>query len=304
MPRDLPAEKVQIRVLHPEFPDGATRLLAEDAKTGVGMNIALGGGRALVGKVVDGDGRPLRRARVRLRQVNGLGAEVAAFSDATGTFLLRTRSGETPGVLLAEAEEMAPSTLLVPDIAGDERLPEIVVDRGRPMKIRVEDSEGNPVSGAAVGGVLLRGGFALEPGLRTDALGWVVWTNAPREEVRVEAWREGLERAAKANSGGATEVVLQLPRIREIRGWVSDATTGAALPYFRVWRGQENPAAGETEWETEPAALGRNGAFRMAQGPAKTALVFRFDAPGYGTSGEFTPAALEARREAIPLKPW
>lgn len=304
MPRDLPAEKVRIRVLHPEFPDGATRILAESEKDGTVIPIVMHGGRAVIGRVVDGDARPIRGARVRIRPIDGLGSEVATFSDATGTFLLRPSASSSSLVLLAESEGLAPTFASVPDENSGELLPEITMGRGENLEVNVQDPEGKPVVGAAIGGLYVRGRFALEPGLRTDARGLVVWTNAPQEELMVEATLEGWQRAMFARQKGQKEITLQMPRLQEVRGWVSDATSGLALPYFRVWRGQQNPAAGETEWESEPAALGRNGAFRVVQGPAAFPVVYRFDAPGYGTSGEFTTEALGARREAIPLKPW
>jgi len=203
---NAPEGNLLVGVVHAEF--AAARAEVEvHGRDPVEIEVTLGYGGTVSGRVLDPEGKPVAGARVR---VEG-DAERSATTAADGTFVLRAVR-EGPAQVIAEAEGFGPGWF-GERIGWGEPVPvpvsaahpvegvEIVLSRAGWVVGRVLDAEGAPAAGVAVFGWATpvvgdlaptatdaEGRFRLGPlALRGPGQAWV-WFESPTHEVpRVEA---------------------------------------------------------------------------------------------------------------------
>jgi carboxypeptidase family protein len=148
-------ETFDLEVHHPEHPPLSTREIRVPAAEPLALELADGG--RLAGRVVDGAGRPIFGARVRLdkalQEMSHLLDAVGPGSatDAEGRFAL---AGLAPGTVDIEvrAEGYQPARRRgIPIAEGREAAPlAIVLERGSSLAGQVTDGAGRPVAGATL----------------------------------------------------------------------------------------------------------------------------------------------------------
>ncbi|MBX3746920.1 MAG: carboxypeptidase regulatory-like domain-containing protein [Verrucomicrobiae bacterium] len=320
IPRELPAESIRLKVLHPEFAEPFRRTLRPAERRGAPIRIRLSGGRALLGSVVDSRQRPIRGATVRVRDRQSRRDVVGTRTDATGAFAMRIAGQPTDWLGLVEAPGFA--SRLVPIDAGRSPtvIEPIVLQPGVELTLDVQGPEGEPVSDAVIAATSMEGRWVLDARPETDLRGRAVWTHAPAFGTLLEVSRDGFVSSMVHRPSDVTHVTVTLSPIRELAGRVIDADDGRDVPHFRVRRGRREFDEDAVVWESSPIAIGREGRFqvivseprpialdgeglfRIGAAPEVQPRYYRFDAPGYAPSDAFDEATLESRQEPIRLK--
>lgn len=260
----------------------------------------LGRAVTVTGIVVDRDDRPIPGASVRVGRVSESGSRETT-ADRDGAFAI---PGCRPGgnFVTATAEGFAPTTLET-ELAPDAPPVRLVLDRGRTLRIRVVDSSGNPVQGANVWLDIFNHGAGTTPPGRTpppppiqvqfnpltDALGGVVWWNAPDREMQFDFHKRGhLRVSGLPLRPSEEEHVVVLPPALVVSGTVTDATSGQPVPRFRMTVGWPD-ASGSARWSTLDRFLVdfEGGSFRHTMeeaaigGVTNPGYLFKFEADDY-----------------------
>lgn len=205
----------------------------------------------ITGRVVEPGGRPVVDAQVRLGiQVGNLQILARTNVDVHGRF--RMAVGEEREVILtAVAPGHAATSQLV--WAGREA-PEATLELGpeQPLRGRVVDEEGRPLSGAVVRWVDSgRLGQALEWSGETDAEGRFTWSAAPPGEVHLSISAAGYRNRLAVLTGGDVEHRVELANpatdVARVVGRVIDADTGEDVAKFQVALAWEDPADSRTD---------------------------------------------------------
>jgi len=259
----------------------------------------LGRSVTVKGIVVDTDNRPIPGASVLIGRVSEADSRKGT-TDRDGAFSI---SGCRPGnnLVTATADGFGPATLET-ELNPNTSPIRIELDRGRTLRIRVVDTSGHPVQGANVwlnifhsGPGVAASGQTPPPPIQvefnpiTDALGNVVWWNAPDQEMRFDFHKRGHLRVNDVPLRPTEEEhVVVLPPALVVSGTVSDATSGEPIPRFRMTVGWPDPS-GTPRWSTlDRLHLNfEGGAFHHAMeeaaigGIANPGYLFKFEADDY-----------------------
>ena len=195
------------------------------------------------GVVIDPEGRPISGAKVLVGNLHLSGSRQTE-SLIDGTFVV---AGCQPGknLLTAEAKGFAAVTQYV-ELTTNRDPFQIVLPRGKTLRLRVIDRDGRPIPNATVGIDPLPANFfaQIPPGpapvqtqfrATSDAEGRVAWDSAPDGEVQCGALAPGFMRVDRVTvRADGKEQVITLPTELVITGTVRDAVTGQLLPRFRI----------------------------------------------------------------------
>jgi RNA polymerase sigma factor (sigma-70 family) len=239
---DKKEERLEFRVSHPDFIPVEQEMTTDQALARRAVQ-TMRHGASLSGKVIGPDGQPVGRAKVIVAQPND--AIYQTETDASGQF--RIGSCLNPEWSSADLTVQAPglaanvkTVIVTPPIPAQV----IALDRPRPLRGRVVDSQGKPVAGASVSPTQL--GYAkLDWRAATDAQGRFEWPDAPTSgSIRIDLYEPGFEEAmGRTFPAGQREVTITLHRPLHLHGTVTDAVTGKPVDRFDLipgW-GPERP---------------------------------------------------------------
>ncbi|HEX5223135.1 MAG TPA: sigma-70 family RNA polymerase sigma factor [Verrucomicrobiae bacterium] len=288
---------------HPDYVDSAYLSLSRDPDAEKKLRaekfvFQLGRPISVVGVVLDGDGAPVEGATVF---VGGrkMSHKRTAKSRYDGSF---TVAGCRPGreLVSAEAEGFATTTIEVAEL-GQESL-RLVLQRGKLLRLRIVNQQGQPVPKASVWLDTMRNGPINQPrpipvqadfSPRSDQNGLVVWSNAPDTELQFDIAASGYMRLNefKVRPDGEEHVAVLSPAL-VVSGQVTDAETGKAIPHFRIVTGwpRMNPdqrmsvnwSSFERDWLNFSGGKYRQ-AFEdsLVHGMANPGYALKFEADGY-----------------------
>jgi RNA polymerase sigma factor (sigma-70 family) len=207
----------------------------------------LGHAAIVQGIVKDPDGNPVPNASVLVGQVGYLGSRTGKTS-SDGTFSLPECLPGT-NTITAGARGYAAATLEI-DLTSNSGPFDLVLQPAHVLKLRVVDTDGNPVPHATVYlNTFLNGPeFGQRPAplqidfnRDTGADGRLEWDEAPAGDLPLGVYVQGYMRNddLKFRADGV-EHVITLQHGFAISGTVSDATTGQPIPHFRIITGWPN----------------------------------------------------------------
>jgi len=210
-------------------------------------------------------------------------------SDADGQFRMgRLPAG--PHRLGITADGFAPATADVELQSASVRLPEIRLQPGGVVRVRVVDPQSNPIARVRVEVDLQAGGtlaerYGLTVGSDVGQVGWegitdtsgiAEWRGAPRgKEIQLRVWaREWrtFERIAARADAGERQIVLQPFPLQLLTGQVVAADSGEPIQNFNV-------IPGATVNERDQLRPGHDGTFQFrSRGPIE---LVRIEAEGF-----------------------
>ena len=254
----------------------------------------LGEGVALQGIVVDATGQPVTDAKVHVGGLDETGSRDAR-TGPDGSFLVAgCRRQAQP--ITAFAEGYAPAVLSVKLEANMEPV-KLVLSGGRALRIRVIDSNGQPIAGARVWYCPWPGSPGPFPQVsyntKADADGLVIWEHAPDQDLTFQSFATGYMRSFEnvIRPDDQLHTITLAPAL-VISGAVRDADSGDLLPRFRLGIGCPQPTADGSEqpwWSSIdrfwPVFTG--GTFRhsleepVVGGTVNRGYIFRFEAEGH-----------------------
>ncbi|HET8541625.1 MAG TPA: carboxypeptidase regulatory-like domain-containing protein [Anaeromyxobacter sp.] len=281
-----------------------------DARPGLhvrGLVVHLVPATEIVGKVVDGERRPVEGAEVRLLGVASEAALVAIpdrfTSDALGEFRFVAPVGAT---LEARKAGLAPGRVELDHLASLARRVTIVLGppqaaQGEPAAIsgRVVARGAGPVAGALV---LAEREPSFEDGAlvaqaATGADGAFELRGLDPGRYRITARAEGRSPGrVRGVNAGARDVLVELGDGARLRGCVRDASSGAPVAPFTVLV-LDRRAALFRPVQQSRSFVDASGCYAiddLARGPAAVVV----SAPGYAPSGEIA-VDLDPAREAV-----
>ncbi len=262
----------------------------------------LGLATKITGVVVDANGRPVSAAKILVGHISSSDRrEVTA--DASGTF---TIPGGKPGdnLLTANASGFAATTIAI-NTTNDVMPYKLVLTKGSLLKMRVQNKAGDPIPNANARLNTFNPGMFDLPHYnakrtqvdfhkKSDADGWLIWSNAPAGELDFQFAAEGYVYSENIylTADGQDHIITLHPAL-VISGVVNDGDTGESIQHFRMGIGWPamNYSTGKTNgnWSSiarfwpefsggqysnvmEEAAIG---------GTANPGYILRFEAEGY-----------------------
>jgi len=244
-------------------------------------------GIAVEGFVRDPDGKPIEGAAVALGNSPWEADRNAdkPKTDKRGLYRFNAvRKGST--VLTVLAKGFAPQLRRL-TVTDDIDAVNFQLKKGRTVRFRVVDKDGNPVRGATIvpdrwlGHRTLLSLRELIPD-KSDRNGRLEWTFAPAEEVHYDAFKRGYMSARKnAITADGKEHVIVLPDVLRITGRVVDAETKKPVPAFRVVTGVRWERHNRTHWDLSRSIAARDGAFVIERSEPREATLIRVEADGY-----------------------
>jgi RNA polymerase sigma factor (sigma-70 family) len=261
-------------------------------------------GRAVTvrGSVVDSDGQAVPDANVLVGHQGESGRRETK-TRPDGSFSV---SGCKPGknVLTAEAHGYAATTLTV-DLKAESEPFQLKLQHGKVLKLRIVGSNGNPIAKAGVWlDTFERGPINLpdtkpapvqiEFNRQTDNDGRLEWDSAPDQDLSFGISASGYMRSddVKVRPDGGEHLVTLTPALT-ISGTVRDASSGKAVPRFRIITGWPtwHPSDNTTNYQWSPIdrfwLSFEGGKFHhcyeepVVSGTADPTFVFKFEADGY-----------------------
>lgn len=208
-----------------------------DLRSGT-ARFVLARGIDVAGKVVDAQGQAIAGAQVvEARMLGNLQVLSRTETDASGAFRLTGRKPREILLGVSAAGHASLSTLATVAPGMGEivlRLPS-----ENPLRGRVEDVNGQPISGATVMLPDSRNdGLALEWKVETDAEGKFAWMGAPTNElfVYVSAREYGSRLQRVKANGDEHRILLQDGGFETMRltGFVTDASSGREIDFFEI----------------------------------------------------------------------
>ncbi|MEM1449696.1 MAG: carboxypeptidase regulatory-like domain-containing protein [Planctomycetota bacterium] len=276
---DPAKERTWLTASREGFLDGS--LTIDTASTEDDVEIVLGAGCRVTGRVVTRDGAPVPGATVWVGSSPGVGGP-SARADASGTFLLETAPAGRTSLWAVQAGYAAAEERVT--LPGDgEELADVtlVLREERRLAGRVVDEDGAPVAWADVraGGAGFRGPYPvyLGPDVRTDEDGYFELTSLRKKRFTITVWAEGCAKLEQRVVAGTEDLVLRVERAGRLAGRVVDGRTGAPLETFVVRFIEPELGEGERRLRGYGAEWGRLGCSFVGTS-------------GYWHSGTETPA--------------
>ncbi|QEH35550.1 ECF RNA polymerase sigma factor SigE [Aquisphaera giovannonii] len=284
------AEHVSTGVLHSGFLIEGNVQISPDIPVGGDLGpanrLTLRRGQVLAGTVRDEAGKPIAGARVRVVGSAGVSMkEVTTGPD--GTFRAEGCPPGTPE-LMATAPGRAMGSRTVPVGPGPYAPVDLTLQPARPLRVRVVDHTGKPVSNAVIDRIWVRN--RIEPqdfgGVirHTDAEGRWEWGGAPRDEITFEIAPPGEMQRTKLKVAPRDELQeLRLPPPLIVTGRVIDADSRRPIGAFRVVPGSYLDASKRIYWTEWQASTGTAGHFEYRPGRRGDDIrhLVRVEADGY-----------------------
>ena len=241
----------------------------DKVQVGLGNKVVLSQGLKVEGQVADRDGKPIVGIAVRLA-VDRFGRnEPATTTDADGKFTL-TKCLPGRSLVTVQGNGFAPKFQEVSVSAKMDRL-SFAMEPGHTLRIRVVDSDGQPIDGAMMAPDSWRGRRSLDLRLTADADGMASWDSAPEDAVLWDFFKQGYMWTRKKSLAPSDEVqVVTLLRPLIITGKVTDAKSGKPIDRIAISLGRFLEDSPDPVWSPD-----RN---EFADGE----YVCRFDEPEAG----------------------
>ena len=221
---------VGVAVTHANYLRGFGRFAERENRA------VLSQGLKIAGRVRDERGKPLAGAAVRLGFDHFGSCDPESKTDRAGRFVLNNcKAGKS--IVTVQADGFAPQFQDV-TVAQEASDVDFRLEPGRVTRIRVVDAHGNPIRGACFCTDTWRGYRSLDVRIDTNAEGRAEWRSAPSDAVLCDILHSGhmaIRRLAIGTGPGETVVTLSDHLV--IRGTVTDAETGWAIPRFGVRQG-------------------------------------------------------------------
>jgi len=273
-PRDV--HQLSVRVQHPNYQ--TTRVEEPVSRFVIPSNGVPGGtltmkqGVVIRGRVTDGNDQPASGAVIRYFQHAFSSDMPRVETDAEGYYQFDNgERGKT--FLTVSAKGWAPavaSTEITPEMAPID----FALTKGKPLRVKVVDPEGNPLTQASISlwtwnGVRIYGGLSEGRG-QTDEHGAWEWPHAPEGSLHFAIANPGFAYISEEplTPGEQENVVTMVPESPERSGVVSvsgkvvDAETREPIPRFYVTTGHQRQAGGASYWNYDTRSEWRDGAFR------------------------------------------
>ena len=319
---DHPEAELSILVIHPDF---VTDRLWTTKSSGVTTKMfregtaahTLKAGVIVRGQVTDPDGKPIKDAVIVRGDDPYMQNTISMFStDADGRYRLAALpSGMTSITVVAPG--WAPQLRKV-DLKPDLAAQDFRMAAGKPVRLRVVDSAGKPVSKAVVRIAEWKGSQSIQwsrsvdfpnaPFLSlprdADADGLWQWPSAPNDPVKVHVYEKGYAPLDIEVIGGSTDRTVTLKAEHRVAGKVTDAVTGKPIPAFTIIPvdvfGKDRLVA-----ERYNAVAGKGGRFEYLATRTDVPLRLRIEAPGYRTQDgpEYRVGDDAGRTQDLSLKP-
>ena len=214
-------------------------------------------GFRVTGMVMDTEGNPIEGARVTQHFRTSVARESTVDSEGNGRFEFHNG---VPGKirLTALAKGLAPVSKTV-DLSPNMAAIRFYLPKGRQLRGRIVDEDGNPIAGASISSNLPGGPWSAE----TDHGGRFLWEVAPDGSTSLSISAAGYKRSqALSFETGNKEHTIKLMKIKTIlvTGRVSDSVTGQPIPEFDVSLSLKPPAMAIYN---RPVVVGKNGRFSL-----------------------------------------
>ena len=238
-------------------------------------------GLTVVGRVVDGAGRPVKDARA-LMGYDMFGPDApTGTTNERGEFSLENCTvGQT--IITIEADGFAPQFRDVRVAARTAPIEFQLTEPGSLLRGKVVDIEGKPVAGAFFAADTWRGHRSLKFRVNTDKDGRFQWKSAPKDVVLYDTGKFSYmsSRQVPLTATGQEHVVTLYPEL-VITGRVTDAKTGRRVPKFRLIRGWKGKGQDETRWAENEAVEITGGEFTARFDQVSAAAFVRVEAAGH-----------------------
>ncbi len=260
-------------------------------------------GRAIsaTGVVMDESGTPVAGAEVLVGGRSESGSRKAK-SEADGTFTVKGCAGGKQ-MVTASAKGFSTTTIEVADLGSDPI--KLVLQHGQLLRLRLVNQQGQPIPKAYVWLDTFRNGQINESrpvpvqadfSPRSDKQGLVIWSNAPDTELQFDIAATGYMRTNefKIHPDGKEHTIVMSPALL-VSGKVTEATTGKAIPKFRVVFGWPSIGFGGNEvihWSSfaRDWLNFKDGAYKhgfedaLVHGCPNPGYALKFEADGYAAS--------------------
>jgi len=250
----------QTAALRAVYGDGAQELSITDLRA-TNAVLLLRDGVNIRGLVVDSQGKPIAGAQVRERVGRRYGQPFEVITDENGRFELTHRTSAQL-VLTATSPEYATASLLVSPAEGMADL-RIVLGPIRPLRVRVVNEAGEPVSNAHFRPDEFRSGAQVLAWFgMTDREGRLTWTNAPDQAVAFYVSPPGYQMRQVVLRADGTEKTVRVSKSANAKATIHiralDAQTQKPVAKYEIWRDEQFNRWSQP-WRTNNSA---NGEFR------------------------------------------
>ena len=253
-PEDLSSAHASVN--HPDFMRTGGGILNSSSR------LVMKRGLQVTGHVADGKGQPVGGAIARIGFDRFGSDDPEARTDEEGRFTLK-RCPEGKSIVTVQAEGFSPKYLPVV-VDGKSKPLEFKLDPGNTLRVRVVNSQGQPIPKAYFFTDTWAGYRTLEYRLRADANGEIVWKSAPADTVLCDFMFDGYmtQRRIPLKASEKLQTVT-LPPPLVISGTVTDAKTGQPIPKFQIRQGQIHSQITQVYWDRYPATEFNNGQYRL-----------------------------------------
>ena len=277
-------DDVRIRLAHPDFINddvyGTTpKPHMERLRDMTGVMI-MKKGIPVAGKVLDADGKPVRKVSV-IQGSDRWGAHYpSATTDDQGSFKFNNAK-PGPMILTVQAAGFAPD---LKEITVSKAMPpvEFRLQSGNTIKGRIVNALGNPVAGAFVAADTWRGHRSIEWRVNTDKEGRFQWNEAPSDEVLFDMGKRGFTCIRHyAMTPSKEDYLLTLHNALKISGKVVDAETGEPVKQFQVQSGIDWGTDRPVSWDPRDMKIFKNGIYEMIFDEPQQGYLIQINAGGY-----------------------
>ncbi len=266
---------LSMRVTHPDYLRGGGRPAA-----GMENVVVLRQGLRVSGRVLDSEGNPVEGAVAQLGLDRFGTGEPKATTNAEGRFaILNCKAGRS--AVTVQASGLTPQVQEV-TVAEETKALEFHLKPGHVLRGRVVDVDGKPIEGVLVAPDTWRGYRTLEHRMKTDGEGRFEWRGAPPDAVEYSILKQGyMSKRDFVLVASEEEQVVTLYPLLEIRGRVTDAVTGKAVPEFRIQRGQIQHNRETPYWTRDEGVLYKDGEYSYKFDEPMKGWLLQVVAPGY-----------------------
>lgn len=258
---DVPPGQLRLVARHPDFVESLSEVTTLEPGGSLELEVVLSAGATLTGRLLDGLGRPVARARVDA--LSGQAAPASALTDFDGRFTFRAVP-ERLDLLVARPDEprrfvLRRSIALAPDEAREIELT-LPAERG-PLGVLVRSDDGRALAGATVALLSLDPSVPLRQSVESDARGECSLLDAVgiRATLRIQA--AGFRTFSTELDPVPARVEVSLSRGVAVSGRVTsrggrEGVRGAELTLLQAGERRSALSDADGDYEIEGAALG------------------------------------------------